>query len=311
MRDILEIKAAIDCPVPSVSTPFLENGDIDWRSLDRIVDFLIGNGARALLVTNGDSLLSVLSDQETAELNRRVIQAASGRALVMAGGKPWGGAQALEFAGFIREIGADVYLPMIPDWAQSASADQCADLLRMIGRVMPVMALTNLGNGRGIPQSVFSRLIEEDAPGFVGVKDDMCGPYGRRLAALLDRRYAFLSGDRAENHLDVAPYGPDGYLSIFMRFLPDLAWGYWKRYRAGDYHACARWIMRYEVRFMDFIAKEGIQFDLAIHALMARAGLCGKWRRTPYESANKSQEEALERLWEELTTPDEALCKEG
>ena len=67
MKSISEIKAAIDCPVPSISTPFLENGDIDWRSLDRIVDFLIENGAKALLVTNGDSLLSVLTDQETAE----------------------------------------------------------------------------------------------------------------------------------------------------------------------------------------------------------------------------------------------------
>ena len=310
MKSISEIKAAIDCPVPSISTPFLENGDIDWRSLDRIVDFLIENGAKALLVTNGDSLLSVLTDQETAELNRRVIKAAKGRALIMAGGKPWGGAQALEFAGFLREIGSDVYLPMIPDWAQSTSSDQCADLLRKAGQIMPVMALTNLGNGRGIPLSVFSKLIEEGAHGFMGVKDDMCGPYGRRLAALLDGRYAFLSGGRAENHLDVAPYRPDGYLSIFMRFLPNLAWGYWKRYCAGDYHACARWIMRYEVRFMDFIAKEGIQFDMAIHALMSRAGLCEKWRRMPYESADDAQEEALARLWEELTAP-EASPAEG
>ena len=79
MKSISEIKAAIDCPVPSISTTFLENGDIDWKSLDHIVDFLIGSGAKVLLVTNGDSLLSVLTDQETAELNRRVIKAAKGR----------------------------------------------------------------------------------------------------------------------------------------------------------------------------------------------------------------------------------------
>ncbi len=306
MKDVLEIKSAIHCPVPSISTPFLENGDIDWRSLDRIVDFLIENGAKALLVTNGDSLLSVLTDEETAELSRHVVQAAAGRALVIAGGKPWCVRQTLAFAEYLREIGADVCLPMIPDWAQSASADQCVELLRAVGQIMPVMALTNLGNGRGIPQPAFGKLIEEGAPGFVGVKDDMCGPYGRRLAALLDRRYAFLSGGRAENHLDVAPYGPDGYLSIFMRFLPGLAWGYWKRYLSGDYAACARWIIRYEVRFMDFIAKEGIQFDLAVHALMARAGLCGKWRRAPYESASAAQQEALDCLWDDLTAPEKA-----
>ena len=60
---------------------------------------------------------------------------------------------------------------------------------------------------------------------------------------------------------------------------------------------------------MDFIAKEGIQFDMAIHAMMARAGLCEKWRLMPYESANTAQEEALARLWEELSMPEESSGK--
>ena len=61
MKSIAEIKAAINCPIPSISTPFLENGDIDWAGVDRIVDFEIENGAKSLLITNGDSLLTILA----------------------------------------------------------------------------------------------------------------------------------------------------------------------------------------------------------------------------------------------------------
>lgn len=304
MKSIAEIKAAISCPVPSISTPFLENGDIDWAGVDRIVDFEIENGAKSLLITNGDSLLTILTDREVGELTERVVKTANGRAAVLAGTKQWCSRQLLEFAGFAKEAGADVVLPIFPDWANSTGADHCADLFRDAGKVMPVMALTNFSNGRGIPVSVFQTLIDEKTPGFVGVKDDMCGAYGRRLAALLGGNYAFMSGGRAENHLDVAPYGPDGYLSIFMRFKPQLAWGYWNRFVAGDIAGAVRWIMQYEVKFMDFLST-GMNFDMIIHYFMAKAGLCQKWRRAPYASASDAQAEQLDKLWDDLSKPFE------
>lgn len=302
MKSIAEIKAAISCPVPSISTPFLENGDIDWAAVDRIVDFEIENGAKSLLITNGDSLLTILTDREISELTERVVKAADGRALVLAGTKQWCNRQTVEFAGFAKDAGADVILPMFPDWANSTSAEHCISLFRDIGKIMPVMALSNFGNGRGIPMSVFTTLIEEKAPGFSGAKDDMCGAYGRRLAAQLGGNYAFLSGGRAENHLDVAPYGPDGYLSIFMRFKPELAWGYWNRFTAGDIDGAVRWIMQYEAAFMDFLGK-GFNFDMIIHYFMFKAGLCQKWRRAPYASASDAQAEQLDQLWDELSKP--------
>ena len=298
--DIKAIKAGISGPIPSISTPFTQDGEIEWASVDRIVEFLLSSGAKSLLLTNGDSLMTVLTDRELEQLVKRVICMVNGKALVLAGGKAWCTKQTLEYMRFVRETGADVGLPMIPDWAQSAGADEMFSLIEASGRILPTMALTNLCSNRGIPMSVFQRLIDEQTPGFAGVKDDMTGLYGRRLAALLGGKYAFLSGGRAESHLDAAPYGVDGYLSIFMRIKPEKAWQYWNNWLSGDLDACASWIMRYETPFMDFVAQSGLHFDLVIHAIMEIEGLCGRWRRAPYRSATDEEMDKIRAFWNEL-----------
>ena len=301
--DILAIKEAISCPVPSISTPFTRDGQIDWEAVDRIVDFLLSNGAKSLLLTCGDSLMTILTDREMCEIAKRVIDRTAGRAMVLCGGKAWCTSQVLEYMRYVRDAGADVGLPLIVDWAQSSGVEEMTELLKASGKIIPSLAMTNMG--RGLPLEVFRNLIDSKAEGFAGAKDDMCGPYGRRLAALLGGRYAFLSGGRAENHLDVAPYGADGYLSIYMRFKPEWAWKYWKLYKAGDMAGCAKWIMRYEVPFMDFVTSTGMCFDLVIHALMEIEGLCGRWRRAPYASATEAQMEKIRAFWTDLNQPRE------
>ena len=130
--DIITVKEAISGPVPSFSTPFTRDGEIDWPGVDRTVDFLIASGAKSLLLTNGDSLLTVLSDRESELLLKRIVCGVKGKALVLAGGKAWCTKQTLEYMRFARETGADIGLPMIPDWAQSAGADEMFSLLDRI-----------------------------------------------------------------------------------------------------------------------------------------------------------------------------------
>lgn len=281
LYDVQAAKAAVTGPVPSVCTPFLENGDIDYEGLGRIVDFLVQARAPSLLLTFGDSLFSVLADGEVAEVTRTVVKAAAGRAAVIACGKQWWTGQSLAFAEFCREAGADMLIPVVPDWAHSAEPALMAELYRRAGRILPVMALTNLMSGRGVPLEVFEQLLGEDC-GVVAVKDDMPPPYGRRLGGLLAGRWAMLSGGLMENHMDTAPYGADGYLSLFMRFAPHIDVSYWKAFTAGDMKACAALVERYEAPFFKLCTAEGVDFSAAIQGMMSLTGQCGRWRRAPY-----------------------------
>ena len=67
-------------PVPSISIPFTQDGEVDYRGLADFVEFLVANKTSTLLITLADSLFSILSDAEIEEITRVVTRQNRGRA---------------------------------------------------------------------------------------------------------------------------------------------------------------------------------------------------------------------------------------
>ena len=74
-------------PISSISTPFDRAGNIDESALRKCVDFAVEVAkSETLLLTYGDSLYSVLTDQEIADVTRITVEQNAGRKLVVAAG---------------------------------------------------------------------------------------------------------------------------------------------------------------------------------------------------------------------------------
>ena len=127
----------------------------------------------------------------------------------------------------------------------------------------------------------------------VAVKDDICGEFGRRAAQLVHPKWIMLSGGAKENHLDVHPYGCDGYLSAFITFKPELAHRYWKEITAGRMADAARIIEQHERPFFDCISSLPGGFDAGIHGTLELHGICKRWRRPPFHSLSDAEMERL------------------
>lgn len=82
-----EIHELLAGPVMSVHTPFCQDGQIDYASLRGLVDRGIENSSTTMLLTYGDSLFSLLTDDEVAEVTRVVAEQTRGRASIWA---TWG-----------------------------------------------------------------------------------------------------------------------------------------------------------------------------------------------------------------------------
>ena len=54
-------------PCNSVPTIFHEDGTIDYPSIRNLIDFSIDGGCDVIMLTWGDSLISLLTDDEVAE----------------------------------------------------------------------------------------------------------------------------------------------------------------------------------------------------------------------------------------------------
>lgn len=291
MIDRSWVRESLTGPVSSIRPPFKRDGSIDFDGLRRAIDFNISGGSRTLLLTAGDSHYFALSDEEISEVTRITVAHTARRAMVVAADRHYNTLQAVAFAKYCRELGVDVMMVMPPDWAGSCTPETLAAHYAAVAGHMPVMLVTNVFIPRGPAFGLETLERTLAIPNVVAIKDDMCGAFARKMALLVHERWAILSGGLKQNHLDVHPYGCDGYLSTFVTFKPEIARRYWSAIQGNDIPAAVRVIRDYDLPFFDAVGGLKGGFDAGIHAALELFGICERWRRPPYYSLNDAEME--------------------
>jgi 4-hydroxy-tetrahydrodipicolinate synthase len=286
-----EIRAALGGPWPSIRTPFTRQGEIDFDALRRHLDFMVEDAkAKAVVLTWGDSLYSLLTDEEIAQVTKVVVQHVDRRAFVVAADNSWWTAKTVEFAEYCVQVGADMLMVMPPDWAHSTTVDSLVAHYRAVSEQIPVMLVTNYLGRRGetFGLEVIKRLRDE-VPGVMALKDDVGGAFIRKVCLLTHDRWALSAGGQKQNHMNMYPYGVGGYLSTCMTFKPEIAWRYWNGIQQGDLDVARAVIRDYDMPMFEYlIASEG-SFDAAIHGIFELFGLAKRYRRPPYHSLTDDQ----------------------
>ena len=180
-----------------------------------------------------------------------------------------------------------------PNWGGSVTVDSLVRHYRAVAEVIPAMIVTAAFAGIEAIGLETLRILVETEPRIVALKDDLCGEFGRRIGRLCHPAWAVISGGQKQNHLDMHPYGCDGYMSTFLHFNPPIAHRYWELVVAGDLATAGRLIDQYERPYMDHILAMPGGFDAGFHATLEVAGLAGRWRRAPYHSLTDVEFEAF------------------
>ncbi len=212
-----EIRSALTGPFGSIRTPFNQDGSVDYDGLRNHVERNIQNGAGTVLLTAGDSHFHILSDSEIAEVTRATVEQTAGRALVVAADRRHSTTRAVDFARHVRELGADVLMVLPPDWASSCTTRTLVEHYGAVAREIPVMLVTNLFIPRGSEFGLETlKVLVERVEGIVAIKNDFLGQFARRMCLLVHEHWAVFSGGHKQNHLDLHPYGCDGYMSTYL-----------------------------------------------------------------------------------------------
>ena len=294
MTDKARIREALTGPISSIRPPFQQDGAIDYDGLRRAIDFNIAAGSKTMLLTAGDSHYFALSDEEIATVTRVTVEHTARRAMVVAADRHFNTLQAVAFAQFCHETGAEILMVMPPDWGASSTPETLAAHYAAVSAHIPVMLVTNVFIPRGEPfglQTIERTLAA--APNVVAVKDDMCGVFARKLGLLAHDRWALISGGQKQNHLNMHPYGCDGYLSTFITFRPEISKRYWTAIQSNDIPAAAAVIRDFDLPFFKLLAAQPGGFDAGIHGVLELVGICPRWRRSPYYSLNDAEMEKL------------------
>lgn len=289
-----EIRYHLTSPISSISTPFNKDGSIDYKSLRGYIDFCINAGSKTMLLTAGDSHYLCLSDQEIAEVTKVTVEQTAKRAMVVAADRHHSTERAIEFAEVTKDIGADLLMCMPPDWGRSCTSRTLAEHYTQVSKVMPVMIVTNIFIPRGVDFGIETlKLTLQQGNNVVALKEDFGGEFARKMAILVHEHWAVISGGQKQNHMNILPYGCDGYLSTYITFKPEIARDYWGAIQSQDIAKARQIIGDYDIPLFDFIGKLPGGFDAGIHGILELFGIAKRWRRKPYYSLNDAEMEKL------------------
>ena len=212
---------------PAMVTPFTDSLDVDWQSLDRLVEWYLDAGADGLFPVSLSSEMYDLTDAERVSVVERVVDAVDGRVPVVATGTF--GRPIDEEAAFVRRLadaGADAVVVNVGEMAAAEETDE-----RWVERIEELLAKTD-----EIPLGLYEcpvpyhRVLSTQAlrdvaatDRFVFLKDTCCD------AELLAERADAVSGTPVGLYNANAPLllaslrdGADGYCGIAANFYPGL-----------------------------------------------------------------------------------------
>lgn len=205
-------------------TPFTSGGAIDEARFRALIERQIAGGVQLLVPcgTTGES--ATMTEEEDRRVIGLTVEAARGRAYVIAGTGSNSTAAAIEYSLAARSLGADALLVVAPFYNKPTQAGLYAHFRAVAEAVdyLPVVVYNVPGRtGSNITAQTMLKLARE-VENIVAVKE-ASGDLSQIMAILRGRPEGFsvLSGDDALT-LAMIALGADGLVSVASNEAPDL-----------------------------------------------------------------------------------------
>lgn len=213
---------------PVMLTPFDTRREIDWRSLERLIDWYIGAGVNGLFANCQSSEMFFLSDAESLQLARFVLDYVDGRVPVVASGHTACGlSQQIDQLARMAETGVDSVIMISNRFAMPGeSEDVVLENLQRITSALPDQV------GLGIYECPYpyKRLLSDEIVAWCAqsgrytfIKDTCCNiDTIRRRIELTKGSCLHLANANGQTLLESLRAGAHGYSGVMANFHPEL-----------------------------------------------------------------------------------------
>lgn len=206
--------------IVALVTPMNSQGDLNWDSLSKLVDFHLNEGTNAIVAVGTTGESATLSPREHVEVIRRVVERVNGRIPVIAG---TGGNSTTESVALTRdakEVGADACLLVTPYYNKPTQEGLYQHYRHIAEAVDIPQILYNVPSRTGcdmLPETVL-RLSEVD--NIVGVKE-ATGDLERvkTILAAVPADFLVYSGDDS-SAVELMLLGGKGDISVTANVAP-------------------------------------------------------------------------------------------
>ena len=157
--------------IVALVTPLFEDGNVDYDSLRKLIDWHIAEGTNCIGVVGTTGESPTVSVEEHCEIIRVAVEQSAGRVPVMAGAGANSTREAIELSKFARKVGADCTLQVVPYYNKPTQEGIYQHFKAIAEAVdIPVM-LYNVPGRTVADMSVETMLKLAQVPGVIGVKE--------------------------------------------------------------------------------------------------------------------------------------------
>jgi 4-hydroxy-tetrahydrodipicolinate synthase len=123
------------------ATPFTENGEIDWASVETLIEFYLQCGVSGLTILGMMGEAQKLGDEESAELTRRYLRHVDGRVPVIVGVSNAGTANLVKLSRTAIDAGACgvMVAPLAGLRTEAQIVSYFGDVIAALGAAIPVV----------------------------------------------------------------------------------------------------------------------------------------------------------------------------
>jgi len=210
----------------AIATPMEEGGALDLPALRNLIDFHIANGTAGIVVVGTTGESPTVDVEEHCLLIKTAVDHAAGRIPVMAGTGANSTAEAIFFAEYAAEVGANYHLSVVPYYNKPTQEGMYRHFRAVADRTQLPMVLYNVPGRTVADLSTETTLRLADVPGIVGIKD-ATADVGRgselikALALAGHRDFAVYSGEDI-TALPLILMGGHGVISVTANVAPKL-----------------------------------------------------------------------------------------
>jgi len=218
----LQISHPLTGSMVALITPMYENGDVDFSALEKLVNFHIEAGTRAIVSVGTTGESATLNHDEHIEVMKKTIEYSSGRIPVIAGTGANSTSEAVELTQAAKDMNADACLLVTPYYNKPTQEGLYQHYKKIAESVEIDQILYNVPGRTGVDMSVDTIVRLSDISNIIGVKDatgDL--NVARSLIEKCPESFILLSGDDG-TAIDFIIMGGHGGISVTANVVPKL-----------------------------------------------------------------------------------------
>jgi 4-hydroxy-tetrahydrodipicolinate synthase len=278
--------------IPALITPMLDNGNVDYPTLRKLIDWHVAEGTDALVIVGTSGESPTVNVEEHREILRVSVEQAAKRIPIIAGCGANSTFEAIELAKFAESIGADAQLQVVP-YYNKPTQEGLFQHFKAIAEATPKLPviLYNVP-GRTVADLQHDTVLRlAQVPGIIGIKE-ATGNIERAqwLIRDLPKSFAVFSGDDP-TAVALMLVGGAGNISVTANVAPRLMHELCVAATKGDIATA----MKIQFQLMPVHKNLFVEANpIPVKWAMNRMGLCGPALRLPLTELSESQRPVVE-----------------